>query len=123
MNLRLDARTSAVRDVRRRVARWAEENGAGAEVLRTVSLLTSELVTNAVEHGPRDGCITVDATVVDSRFRVAVSDESHAQPVVRERDNARVRGRGMQLVELLSSDWGVDTKAADGKCVWFVVAA
>ena len=123
MELRLRARTGSVGDVRRRVAAWAAEQGARSEDLQTLSLLTSELVTNAVEHGPKDGAITVDAQRAGSGFRVAVSDEGNRPPVVRVRDDSRIRGRGMQLVELLSSDWGVVRNPHDGKSVWFLVSA
>ena len=123
MRLRLKARTGAVRDVRRRVADWAAQNGAETEALKTLALLTSELVTNAVEHGPPDGAITVDARRERAGFRVAVTDQSADPPVVQAPDSHQIRGRGLQLVEMLSSDWGVDGKQEDGKCVWFLVAA
>ena len=123
MKLRLRARTGVVRDARHGVADWAAESGACGEDLRTLSLLTSELVSNAVEHGPADGEITVDARREPSGFRVAVTDQSSRRPIVRQHDANRIRGRGMQLVDLLSADWGVVRSARHGKCVWFLVAA
>jgi hypothetical protein len=32
-------------------------------------------------------------------------------------------GRGLQIVNMLSQDWGVEQRAAAGKTVWFVVAS
>ena len=122
MELRLDARTSAVRVVRRQVALWARRNGAKADAQRTLTLLTSEIVTNAVEHGPSEGSITVHARLQANGFRVAVTDEASDRPVVQPFEVGRLRGRGLQLVELLSVDWGVDVDGGSGKSVWFVVA-
>ena len=121
MELRLHARTSAVRDVRRQVAIWAQRNGAGAEAQRTLTLLTSEIVTNAVEHGPSDGAIIVCFRRQGAGYRVAVTDQATDRPVVRPFEVNRLRGRGMQLVEMLSTDWGVDVDRSSGKSVWFVV--
>lgn len=121
MELRLPARTSAVRDVREQVSAWAQRNGAEAEAQRTLALLTSEIVTNAVEHGPADGAIVVQVRRDGNGFRVAVTDEAAERPVVRPFQVNRPRGRGMQLVQMLSSDWGVDVDHGRGKCVWFVV--
>ena len=122
MELRLHARTSAVRDVRRQVTLWAQRNGAHADAQRTLTLLTSEIVTNAVEHGPADGSITVRAQRQANGFWVAVTDEAVDRPVVQPFEIGRSRGRGLQLVELLSADWGVDVDGGQGKSVWFVVS-
>ena len=120
--VRVEARTGAVRDVRHLVAQWARENGADTDVERTLTLLTSEVVTNAVEHGPEHGMIVVDVAREDSGFRVAVTDQSVQPPVVRPRASNQLRGRGMQLVSMLARDWGVDPDHGQGTCVWFVVA-
>lgn len=122
MELRVTARTSAVRDVRRRVTLWAQENGAPAETERTLTLLTSEIVSNAVEHGPPDGPIRVVARRDASGFRVEVTDAGAGRPVVRPFEVARARGRGMQLVALLSTEWGVQSHRGQGTSVWFFVS-
>ena len=122
MKVRVQARTGAVREVRHQVTRWAVANGAASDAERALTLLTSEVVTNAVEHGPDEGTITVEAQRHARGFLVAVTDESSEHPVVRTRTEDQVRGRGMQLVTLLASEWGVDSDHGQGKRVWFLVS-
>lgn len=85
-----------------------------------VELLTTELATNAVlhAHSAFDLALKVDPTVV----RVEVGDASPVipRPTVTPLDS--VRGRGLFLVETMSSRWGVDGEV-DGKRVWFEVTA
>jgi anti-sigma regulatory factor (Ser/Thr protein kinase) len=82
----------------------------------TAVLLATELVTNAVEHGR--GSAYLDAAVQDRAIRLEVSDSSTVVPEphtgVSEMDE---RGRGLLLIEALSSRWGVLPRA-DGKTVW-----
>ncbi|CAN5666597.1 hypothetical protein BH10ACT10_BH10ACT10_21750 [soil metagenome] len=85
--------------------------------LRTALLLVSELVTNAVRYGDAP----IDLEVVDGkeRFRVNVSDHSAVLPVQQDVDLWSEGGRGIMLVESLSSSWGVVEHPGDGKAVWF----
>src|SRR5947199_301168 len=82
---------------------------------------------------PRYGQATSGAAVVHAgtsvglelrlagrRLRSSVSDESSRVPVPRRGGPSRESGRGLQLVEELAADWGVETTAA-GKTVWFEV--
>lgn len=97
-----------------------DRRGQGTE---TAALLLSELATNAVLHG--DG----DRFEVGIRFdaghrgiRVAVSDEGDGTPLRQRPDADDEHGRGLQLVSLLSTSWGVDTvPGAPTKTVWFEV--
>ena len=84
-----------MREVRQRVTEWAHENGARAEAQRTLTLLTSEIVSNAVQHGPPGGPITVVARRDRTGFRVEVTDTGAGEPVVRPFEVTRARGRGM----------------------------
>ena len=82
----------------------------------TTELLVSELVTNAVLHcrsavGVR---ISAGASVV----RVEVSDGSTVLPSPRSFSADAATGRGLELVEVLSSRWGVEPRPY-GKVVWF----
>ncbi|KJK44918.1 ATP-binding protein, partial [Saccharothrix sp. ST-888] len=56
-----------------------------------------------------------------STARVAVRDSSHTMPVVITASDRDTSGRGMALVEALSSRWGVKL-APRGKWVWAEVA-
>lgn len=90
------------------------------EVLETVLLLTSELVTNAVRHGT--GPISVHVAWDDEEVRVEVEDLSLGRPVLRAMDPEAPNGRGLILVDRLSSSWGVSARE-DGKTVWFTIDA
>ena len=87
-------------------------------VAEDVLLLVSELVTNVVVHARTE--TRVWATVEPGRVSVAVGDRDpdHA-PFVAERGSMATNGRGILLVDAVSSDWGIDL-LDDAKVVWFV---
>lgn len=87
------------------------------KLLETSVLLTSEVVTNAVMHAqtPIDITVVVGATSV----RIEVCDEDTSIPTVRT--DGVTSGRGLQLVDRLSSAWGVIARGT-GKRVWFEVS-
>jgi len=120
MELRLEAQRPAVAVARHWVAQCARDEQLPPQLVPVVELLTSELVSNAVLHGPRQGCVTVQAIRQNSQFTVAVTDESPDPPVVRTTDVDVPGGQGMRLVDRLSSAWGVQLDAT-GKAVWFQV--
>lgn len=82
----------------------------------TTELLVSELVTNAVLHSRSAVGIRISAGA--SMIRVEVSDHSTVLPTRRGFATDAATGRGLELVEILSSRWGVDQRP-DGKVVWF----
>lgn len=76
------------------------------DVVGTVQLLVSEIVTNAIVHGNANSIsfqITCD-TVGD--VLIEVDDHSSGAPEVQEAGPDDEGGRGMQLVTYLASDWG-----------------
>lgn len=82
-------------------------------------LCLSEVVTNAVLHaGPP---IQVSGGVVDAKIRVEVSDGSKAAPVQRVPEHSSPTGRGLNLLDKLASDWGVEITSS-GKTVWFEIS-
>ena len=94
--------------------------GAGSEDLEeTVTLLVSELVTNAVVHG--GGEVEVLVRLVPGSVRVEVMDASATAPVPREAADEDTSGRGLALVESLARRWGIDPVPGGGKTVWFEV--
>jgi anti-sigma regulatory factor (Ser/Thr protein kinase) len=84
----------------------------------SVLLCTDELVTNAIIHVSSDMEIVVRK--VDGSIRVEVHDRSSRPPLRRMADIDDEAGRGLQLVEALSSRWGVAAEST-GKAVWFEV--
>lgn len=89
----------------------------GARVLQRARLLLSEVVTNAVRHGSPP--ITTDLERPGTEgMHVLVTDSAPGAPVVRKVDLESTDGRGMALVDLLPSHWGVEPGQAS-KAVWF----
>ena len=121
MLIRLAPNRGSVAHARHWVLRRAAEAGVVGEPGAVVELLTSELVANAVVHGPAEGTITLRTSLLDGRFEVAVTDESPVPPVVRHSDPLDEGGRGMMLIDIMAADWGVRPDG-DSKCVWFQVA-
>ncbi|NLA36248.1 MAG: SpoIIE family protein phosphatase [Actinobacteria bacterium] len=81
-----------------------------------ILLGVSELATNAVIHAQSDFRVCVHAS--HSVIRVEVSDSSPQLPVVGEPGPNGVGGRGIRILEHLSTRWGVEDH--DGaKTVWF----
>ena len=85
----------------------------------TVILLVSELVTNAVLHARSPLTIRLDLN--GTELRVAVADRSPVVPRPRRYSLDAATGRGLGLVELMSSSWGC-TPGSDGKEIWFILA-
>jgi anti-sigma regulatory factor (Ser/Thr protein kinase) len=83
-------------------------------------LLTSELVTNVIVHARTPMRLELD--VHDESVRVAIADDVPRQPTMRPAHDARLTGRGMNLVASLAMHWGVDP-APPGKKVWFELSA
>jgi anti-sigma regulatory factor (Ser/Thr protein kinase) len=89
-------------------------------------LLTSELVTNSVTHsesGRLGGTVTITLISVPDGIRVEVIDDgSENEPAVGlsqvESPELIESGRGLQLVEFLSANWGYYRDAA-GTVTWF----
>ncbi len=88
------------------------------ELLDTVELLVSELVTNAVIHARSD--VDVSVQLLPDRVRIEVADQSPDGIRRRELSAEGSSGRGIAMVESLASAWGVTTKRS-GKAVWFEV--
>ena len=89
------------------------------QVIDEASVLTTELMSNAVEHG--SGVVDLEIAVHDGLLRVGVHDS--AVEVPEERDgttDSLERGRGIWLVQSIARDWGSDSSGKEpGKTVWF----
>lgn len=80
-------------------------------------LLASELVTNALLYA--EGRIRVGVAADQDRVRISVRDRSSAPVRPKQVSIEATSGRGLSLVERLSTAWGVEQMADDGKEVWF----
>ncbi|MCU1486957.1 MAG: hypothetical protein JWN67_3703 [Actinomycetia bacterium] len=79
-------------------------------------LLVSEVATNAVVHAGSP--MRVSVWCHEGRPRVEVRDDDPTPPHEVVPDPMACGGRGMMLVDALSSAWGVN-RSALGKTIWF----
>ena len=100
----------------RRFVRRALMHELPADRLQTAVLLASELATNAILHARTDFDLRLCLT--GRLLRVAVSDGSSRPPAPVMVDSDATSGRGLRLLDLLSTRWGTETTDA-GKSVWF----
>lgn len=96
------------------LTRWTVDE----DVVSTAQLCVSELVTNAVIHTGTPPRMTVELD--DECLTVLVLDHGGDGDVsvTGEVDPVRVSGRGLTLVDAVSSAWGVQ-QTPDGTTVWF----
>lgn len=93
----------------------------GASAPEDAVLLTSEAVTNSVEHASTD-VVEVSLCRHGRNVRVSVTDTDPHPPEMQDVDPSRIGGLGVRLIDLLAEEWGVEPVGADGKRVWFEVA-
>ncbi|MGW6009907.1 ATP-binding protein [Streptomyces sp. NPDC055210] len=114
----------ARRRVRDHLSNWG--HSSGEQAFEDVVLLVSELATNAVRHAPlleREFEVAV-TTLADGSCLIEVSDESAVQPRLRSvGEYEEESGRGLRLVESLTTAWGVWSRGRHGKTVWALVPA
>lgn len=113
----------SVRPARRfvRAAAAYQEPTCPADILDTLELLASELITNAVRYGSEPGdSLRVAVEAEPGRCRIEVHDTARRCPRLRPASDERGRGRGLHLVELLAARWGTADRPM-GKIVWVVV--
>jgi PAS domain S-box-containing protein len=95
------------------------DDWACARLTDTATLLTSELLTNAVMHGL--GPVRLRVRRTDTQIAVIVSDRGRYQPQPRLAGPTDESGRGLSLLEMLATSWGARA-TEDGKDVWFTLA-
>ncbi|SDL43606.1 ATP-binding protein [Streptomyces indicus] len=95
--------------------------GSTHDRLDDMLVCTSELSTNAVQHGSRDHSFRVRLIVDPASVRIEVYDFGKGRPRVCrlcEAHHSVEHGRGLLLVKELSDGWGVDPHPRIGKTVW-----
>jgi serine/threonine-protein kinase RsbW len=94
---------------------------SGAAVERA-QLLVSELVSNAVMYGSGPIRLEVREVSRGHSVRVEVCNQGGGQPRLRHAAPQDISGRGLQLVDDLSREWGSATVNGETS-VWFEVQA
>ena len=92
--------------------------GAPADVLDAVELMVSELASNSIRH--TDSGFDLTVIVTEDEIRVEVTDRGGGEPQMRNPAPTDPTGRGLQIVNMLASQWGVD-HLSDGKTVWLTL--
>jgi len=94
------------------------DDGEG-DLTDTVTLLVSELVTNAVVHAGSD--VEVMVRLTPTAARIEVTDASTDGVAPRDATAEEDSGRGLALVGNLARRWGVRPAPGGGKTVWFEI--
>lgn len=115
----LPARSRSAWDARRAI-RAALQERVDPDVLDTVFLLTTELVSNAVASAaaPLDLRVVLSPQGV---LQVEVADSNTEVPQPVEASPEAESGRGLLLVGALADAWGTDPMPPRGKVVWFML--
>ena len=101
---------------RARVSLRALSLGMAPHMLRDVQLVVSELVANAVEHGPRESVRVEIELERHGRLRGEVVDQgTEGVPAIRRADD-HPESLGLAVVDELTSAWGVHHGSTH---VWF----
>ncbi len=106
------ASPDAVAAARTFATRAIDSTGFSAE---DVALVVTELATNALRHAGSNFDVRLTCHQV---LRVEVSDASPHLPLKREIQLDVPGGRGLQIVEAVSSAWGAEPVPGMGKRVW-----
>ena len=114
--LDLEPQVGAARTARR----WLAEVLGERQRLSELQLCLSELVTNAVLHARTP--LTVSVQERSGWVRVTVRDGSPAMPQRQHRPLTAPSGRGLHLLDALTSRWDAE-RVGSGKVVWFEVAS
>lgn len=102
-----------------------------SHVAETAALVVSELTTNALVHAggvldPPDDLNELTGDVASvilglslrESLRIEVWDQSNTPPTHHVAADDAENGRGLELVDLLSKEWGCDILTTGGKIVW-----
>jgi hypothetical protein len=95
------------------------------DLYNDVSVVVSELVTNALCHGLSDVSYSALARPIqlmllarDNRMLAAVVDPSDKTPILASSKQVAETGRGLRIIAVMSDSWGWVPFATGGKAVW-----
>jgi anti-sigma regulatory factor (Ser/Thr protein kinase) len=123
-SLTIPGRPEQVATARAFVARTLRSHRVGAD-FDAATLLTSEIVTNAIQHtksGVDGGTVTIVVIGVPHGVLVEIIDDGSAGTPVVKGDLYAAEGHGLFLVQHLAAQWGYLRDPA-GTTVWFLLSA
>ncbi|MEW2115417.1 ATP-binding protein [Streptomyces sp. NPDC005474] len=116
----LTATPASVGMARRKVRELLDLWNVGPDTCDNALLVTSELVTNALTHAASER-VVCRLYLSAERLYIEVEDENRGRtlPARRRPEPDEQCGRGLLLVGVLTSDWGVrDAPDGSGRVVW-----
>ena len=116
LSLRLPSDVTAPAVARHSIRTALDRYGIRGQVADDVLLATSELVTNAFEHGGTPDRLELACS--GSRVRLRVFDSGVGTPRLKTPSPATARSRGLYLVDMLAEDWGFERYENGTKYVW-----
>lgn len=120
MKARLAADARAPREARGFVHAQLQATALPPQVaVDDVVLVTSELVTNAVNAGA--ATLEVEIFASPQRIELVVSDDAEGWPTATDASDGDIKGRGLRIVEHLAHSWDT-VRRPRGKSVsarWF----
>jgi serine phosphatase RsbU (regulator of sigma subunit)/anti-sigma regulatory factor (Ser/Thr protein kinase) len=114
--LQIGDQPDAVRAGRLFVVERILSAGIDAEVADDAAVASAELLANAVQHGLPP--VSICAVLLGDGVRIEVQDTSPRLPMRLAPSTMNMTGRGLALVEALSSKWGVERLPDGSKTVW-----
>ncbi|GLW55374.1 ATP-binding protein [Kitasatospora phosalacinea] len=116
--LTLDSTPESVAGARRHTAQVLQCWRTRGELSDSARLVVSELATNAVRARCGPPGFTLSLVLHDGALLVQVGDHDPRPPRPRTADPDATGGRGLHLVDELSSRWGYYRTSPRGKVVW-----
>src|SRR4051812_43770679 len=110
---------AAPAEARAAIMAWLVTEHGQPDLAEVATLLASELVTNSIRHaGLAVGQpLRLRADLRPATLRLAIADEGTDGTVERRAPEPGLGGLGLDLVNRLSREWGVDRSDA-GTTVW-----
>jgi anti-sigma regulatory factor (Ser/Thr protein kinase) len=96
-------------------------NAGLPHLIDDLSLVVSELVTNAISHARTHSTVVLERA--GPSVTLTVRDCSPSLPLLEAADCMAGGGRGLGIVDVLSRDWGVTSHLGESKSVWVAFAA
>lgn len=89
------------------------------EAREKITLMVSELASNAIRHAQTRFRVGVERT--GDVVRVEVTDSGSGDPVRQSPEPTEPSGRGLRIVDALADEWGVHHARKSDKTVWFTL--
>jgi len=115
----LPCEVSSAGDARRALRNILEDAGSSIDERNAAAMVITELLANAIIHADRaDGQIEVVIECSDHQIHIEVTDQNARVPVRQEVNVDAAAGRGLTIIDALSTAWGWDRIGGDGNRVW-----